>query len=401
MAGFALAEEPFEDWLRQRRQHFETVGTAAFESLAQHCDRMGRGAQAIATVERLLAFDPLREDRQRLALRLYARHRSQREALAQAQAFSDLLQRQLGVEPELQTQDLIEEIGRGAFAPAPPRAATPQPNAVAPDIVATPVGETKIEDPAPHPLATQIAVSRLAGQWPTFWQPPRRGLAAVAVTAASILLVGFAALFIGRSASPPAVAISASPDPGPAAADPWRPPRQKAATGKYLIPILVLPFKTYGETAGPTRLLADMMLDDLIGILARVPFLRVIGRATSRSYAGRPIDVATIGKELGVRYILDGSMRMHGGKLRVNVELVSPATRLSAWSGRIERDSADRHGVRDEIVGRLARELQFEVFMLEGELRAKDEDTAALVYRGHADPTRIREGLKLALGTPQ
>lgn len=75
MAGFALAEEPFEDWLRQRRRHFETAGTGAFESFAQQRDRMGRGGQAIAAIERLLALDPLREDWQRLALRLYARHR--------------------------------------------------------------------------------------------------------------------------------------------------------------------------------------------------------------------------------------------------------------------------------------------------------------------------------------
>lgn len=92
----------------------------------------------------------------------------------------------------------------------------PQPNIVAPAMVAPPAGvEARTEGPAPQPHATQAALSRLAGQWAALWQSPRVGIAAVAVIAASILLIGFAALMIGRSASPPAVAISAKPAPAP------------------------------------------------------------------------------------------------------------------------------------------------------------------------------------------
>jgi DNA-binding SARP family transcriptional activator len=156
MAGFALAEEPFEDWLRQRRRHFETAGTGAFESFALQRDLTGRGPEAIATVERLLAFDPLREDWQRLALKLYARHCGQGEALAQAKAFTDLLQRELDVEPEPQT--LIEEIKQGAFAPPPAvlKAPAAEPNVISPPVPATPAqAEAKIEDPAPRLYAGQ------------------------------------------------------------------------------------------------------------------------------------------------------------------------------------------------------------------------------------------------------
>ena len=77
-------------------------------------------------------------------------------------------------------------------------------------------------------------------------------------------------------------------------------------------------------------------------------------------------------------------MRMTGDRLRVNVELIDPNTRLSVWSGRIERDGADRQAVQDEIIGRLARELSFELFPIELERRAKDNGTDTLIYRGWA-----------------
>jgi TolB-like protein len=107
--------------------------------------------------------------------------------------------------------------------------------------------------------------------------------------------------------------------------------------------------------------LADLMTDDLTNMLSRVTSLRVVSRQTAQSYQGKPVDIAALGGELQVRYVLEGSMHMHRDKLRVNVELVDPATRLPVWTSQIERDSADRRGVRDEIVRHLARVLQFEI----------------------------------------
>jgi tetratricopeptide (TPR) repeat protein len=175
-------------------------------------------------------------------------------------------------------------------------------------------------------------------------------------------------------------------------ADPWQSPpaptkhvtNDAASAKKNIVSIVVLPFNTFGETAGSLQPLADMMTGDLINMLSRVPSLRVISRQTSNSLKGKPIDVAALGAEFQVRYILEGSMRMNGDKLRVNVELVDPATRLSVWSGRIERDRAERQAVQDEIVGRLARELQFELYPIERERRSGDSDADALAQRGWA-----------------
>jgi tetratricopeptide (TPR) repeat protein len=127
-----------------------------------------------------------------------------------------------------------------------------------------------------------------------------------------------------------------------------------------------------------------MVTDDLINTLSRAHSIRVISRQSVRSYRGAATDIAAIGSELQVKYILDGTMRMHGDKLRINVELIDTATRLPVWSTRIDRDSAERRAVPDEIVGRLARELHFEMFTIESERRSDDHETDTLIYRGWA-----------------
>jgi DNA-binding SARP family transcriptional activator/TolB-like protein/Tfp pilus assembly protein PilF len=399
LAGFALEEEPFEDWLRQQRRRFEVAGTGALERHARECDALGKGAQATATVERLLALDPLREDWQRLALRLYARHRSHNEAMAQAKAFTHLLKRELDVEPEPQTQALIEEIRRSAVAqartvPEAEPAEAPREVTAIPSFHSTPLAQAAAEalattgaaSPPPPPSRPQ-SLSHPLLQFPRSprWQP-RRGIAVTGLAATTLLL---AASILGlahmRTAALNVKGVPSKPAneaPAPSA-DPWRSPRQPA-TGKLIIPVLVLPFKTYADAAGSTQLLADMMSDDLINMLSRVSSFRVISRQTSRSYQGQPIDIAVIGAELGVRYVLEGSVRLLGGMMRVNVELIDPATRLPVWSGRIEREGADRNGVLDEIVGRLARELQFEILPIESERLSKNAHADALAYRGYA-----------------
>jgi TolB-like protein/Tfp pilus assembly protein PilF len=177
------------------------------------------------------------------------------------------------------------------------------------------------------------------------------------------------------------LALAPRPDPW---ASPRRPATATAGAPTSLTPIAVLPFTTYGDTAGSLQLTADMIGDDLTNMLSRVSGLRVISRQTMRTYQGQPIDVAALGAELGVRYVLEGSMRMRDAKVRVNVELIDPKTRSPVWSARIERDHGDHHGVQDEIVGRVARELQFGMYQVESEVRSADHDAAALAYRGWA-----------------
>jgi TolB-like protein len=93
--------------------------------------------------------------------------------------------------------------------------------------------------------------------------------------------------------------------------------------------VVVLPF-TISDAAdgGSDKRVADRITDGLINDLSRIPPPRVIARQTSRLYEGRPIDVAAIGAELGVRYVVEGNVQFQKPKLRINVSLVDATTRL-------------------------------------------------------------------------
>jgi len=126
------------------------------------------------------------------------------------------------------------------------------------------------------------------------------------------------------------------------------------------------------------------MTDDLNNMLSRFNELRVISNQTARSYRGRNVDAAAIGKELGVSYLLEGNISMRAGELRVNVGLVETATQLQVWSRRFDRSGVDRYAIQDEIVKSLGRELQIELVQLESERGTASPDVHELIFKGWA-----------------
>jgi TolB-like protein len=134
--------------------------------------------------------------------------------------------------------------------------------------------------------------------------------------------------------------------------------------------VVVLPFTTSdGPDNGPDKRVADRITDDLINDLSRIPPLRVIARQTSRVYAGQSVDVAAIGAELGVRYVVEGNVQFQKPNLRINVSLVDATTRLQVWSERFERDYTEQSTVQDEIVRGIARALHLKVLAHEDQRR--------------------------------
>jgi len=122
---------------------------------------------------------------------------------------------------------------------------------------------------------------------------------------------------------------------------------QSNVPGLDAVPIAVLPFTPLADDDDEeSRVSAKMITDDLINILSRVPGLSVISRQSSQQLKSRPIDVFAVGKELGVRYVLDGSVRTQSEMLRVNVELIAAETRLQVWSDHFERGRVE--GTRRE-----------------------------------------------------
>jgi len=94
---------------------------------------------------------------------------------------------------------------------------------------------------------------------------------------------------------------------------------------------------------------ADGIAEDIITALSRYPSLFVIARNSSFTYKGRNVDVKAIGRELGVRYVLEGSLRRAVNRIRVTAQLVEAETGRHVWAERYDRDLADIFAVQDEI----------------------------------------------------
>ena len=94
---------------------------------------------------------------------------------------------------------------------------------------------------------------------------------------------------------------------------------------------------------------SDGIADDIITELSRVRWLFVIARNSSFAYKGNAIDVKQIGRELGVRYVLEGSVRRGGERVRVNAQLIDAETGSHVWADRYDRVLTDVFAVQDEI----------------------------------------------------
>jgi adenylate cyclase len=112
--------------------------------------------------------------------------------------------------------------------------------------------------------------------------------------------------------------------------------------------IAVLPFTNM--SADPEQeFFADGIAEDIITALSRYPSLFVIARNSSFTYKGRAVDVKQVGRELGVRYLLEGSLRKSANRIRVTAQLVEADTGKHVWADRYDRDLADIFAVQDEI----------------------------------------------------
>ena len=94
---------------------------------------------------------------------------------------------------------------------------------------------------------------------------------------------------------------------------------------------------------------ADGMVEDIITELARLRWLFVIARNSSFTYKGRAVDVKQVGRELGVRYVLEGSVRRAGGRVRITGQLIDAATGAHLWADRFDGELADVFDLQDQV----------------------------------------------------
>ena len=106
---------------------------------------------------------------------------------------------------------------------------------------------------------------------------------------------------------------------------------------------------------------ADGITDDLTTDLSRIAGSFVIARNTAFTYKGKSVDVKQVGRDLGVRYVLEGSVRRTGEQVRVNVQLIDAESGAHLWADRFDTNRADLDQAQDEITSRLAHTLNREL----------------------------------------
>ena len=194
--------------------------------------------------------------------------------------------------------------------------------------------------------------------------------------AALVMLLAASAWYVLVANRPAAVATS---PPAPVASNAAAP-----AEAKHLS-IVVLPFT---NLSGDPRqdYFADGITDNLTTDLSRIRNSFVIARNTAFTYKGKSVDAKEIGKELGVRYVLEGSVQRDQNRVRVNAQLIDAETGAHLWADRFDEDVADLFKLQDQVVVRLANTLGIELVKAEAEkgARSKNPDAVDLTMRGWA-----------------
>ena len=147
----------------------------------------------------------------------------------------------------------------------------------------------------------------------------------------------------------------AAPAPSVAPFEKLEPPR---------LSLVVLPFANIGGDP-EQEYFVDGVTESLTTDLSRISGAFVIGRSTAFTYKGKAVDLKQIGRELNVRYVLEGSVQRGGNRMRVNVQLIDAEIGNHVWAERFEKPLADLLDMQDEIVARLANTLNAQLIAAE------------------------------------
>jgi len=240
----------------------------------------------------------------------------------------------------------------------------------------TALGEQRVKN-----IAQPVRAFRVAGAGdrvrPTLVVGRRRRALRAGMLAPALLLLIAAAgaawwLWPGQRSEPrPAPAISSVTQPNTA-------PR---------LSIVVLPF-TNRSNDPQQEYFADGITEDLTTDVARIQGSMVIARNTAFTYKGKAVDAKQIGRELGVRYVLEGSVQRAGNQVRINAQLVDTETGAQIWGDRFDRDAADLFALQNEITARIARALQSQLAIAEARRPTDHPDALDYILRGRAVLTR-------------
>ena len=151
--------------------------------------------------------------------------------------------------------------------------------------------------------------------------------------------------------------------------------------------IVVLPFTNLSNDP-EHQYFADGITEDLTTDLSRIADMFVISRNTAFTYRDRQVETKQIGRELGVRYVLEGSVRRSGSQVRVNAQLIDAETDAQLWAERFDGDMGDLFALQDEFTSRLANALGIEMIAAEAARPTDHPDALDYILRGRAATLR-------------
>jgi adenylate cyclase len=231
--------------------------------------------------------------------------------------------------------------------------------------------------------ANAVTSTRLVAA-PAEASPARRRMSSQPVVIAASVLAAVGIGFLTWWEWPPGnskVSVQAT-----AAANPKIAPAI-AGTPAPRLSIVVLPFVNLSDDH-EQEYFADGVTDDLTTDLSRITGSFVIARNTAFTFKGKSVDAKQIGRELGVRYVLEGSVRRAGDQVQVNAQLVDAETGAHLWADRFDTNRRNLPEAQNEITGRLARTLHLELGEAAGrrieQEKVVDPDARDLVMRGWA-----------------
>jgi TolB-like protein len=219
-------------------------------------------------------------------------------------------------------------------------------------------------------------LSRIAG-WLGENEATISAVVGIAVLA-GIVLAGLRSLVRRRADSSPNQATSAAPEPTPAAeaSSPNLDPR-KVPGFEGRPAIAVLPFDNLSGDP-EQEYFADGFADESITLLSTSREIPVIARNSSFTYKGKPVDVKQVGGELGVRYVVEGSVRKAGDRVRITAQLIDVTTGGHVWAETYDRQLRDILEIQDEIGEAIVSSMGTALTLAEAR-RAVDEDSAGII----------------------
>jgi TolB-like protein/DNA-binding SARP family transcriptional activator len=343
LPGFHISGAPgFERWLDGERVRFRKTASATAWGISEREWKLGNAIESAHWAERAAAITPLEEPAlQMLASRLV----SLGDSTGALRAYNEFAERlaKRGLEPSAKARGMARSIRQ-----------------------AMPPGEA---EPAVHPnqsLPARTTTAPVDGSGRRMAWLVGAAVAAIAMAAATVVstLVPRQSTMVGVSSADGSSSTGSPASPAPKS-------------------IAVLPFVNIGDDP-ETEFFSDGITDDIILQLSKISDLKVISRTSSAQYRDRGKGLREIAAELGVALVLDGSVRLSEGRVRIIAELVEAGTDVHVWAEEYDRDLSDIFVIQSEVALRIAQALDAEITSIE-ERRIKQIPTESLeAYRLYA-----------------